>query len=269
MKTACANPGCPNRTSALARRFGRAGAGLERDGSWFCSLHCLAAVLAESALTARRRGLLRTERRIKLGLLLLKNNLIERDKLAVALEQKGHSLKKLGEILVEAGYVTEKDLGAALAVQAGIAQVSLDPGLAVRLRDVVPYRLLAEFGCVVFNHDEDSRDLSVAVHDAEAIPYLEQFFVKLLPDHRVRFFLEERRKIGAILKANFPGEKARPEGEGGEGDGENRAEELIMRFIGFLNTLPAGQIKVDNLDRSIWVKAVCDNLKIDIYFTRE
>lgn len=271
MKIACANRGCPNQVSSLARRFGFGAVGVERDGRWYCSLACLAAGLTERALDARRRGLHRTERRVKLGLLLLKNNLIERDKLTVALEQKGHSLKKLGEILVESGYLSEKELGAALAVQAGIAQVTLEPGQTAKLKGVVPFRLLSEFGCVVFNHDEDARELSVAVHDADTIPYLEGFFIKLLPDHRVRFFLVEKRRILAILQANFPAEKLRPEApEAGESsDGEGRAEAVILRFIEFLNTLPAAQIKVDNLDRSIWVKAHVDGLKIDTYFTRE
>jgi hypothetical protein len=269
MKVACANPNCPNGASRPAFHFGRRTGGLERDGRWFCSAGCLASWLADSAIEARRHGLRRVERRIKLGLLLLKNNLIERDKLIVALEQKGHSLKKLGEILVESGYLTEKELSATLAIQAGVAPVNLDPGQAVRLKELVPLRLFADFGFVVFNHDDIGRDLSVAVHDADHIPVLEIFFAGLLPDHRVRFYFEEKRKLQAILLANFPGMTFGSEPGGAtEGNGESRVETVILRFIEFLNVLPATDIKVDNRDRAICVTARHNGINVDACFSR-
>ena len=55
--------------------------------------------------------------KIKLGQLLLKNNLITESQLDKALEIQGKTGQKLGEILVSMDYITEEDLNEFLKLQ--------------------------------------------------------------------------------------------------------------------------------------------------------
>ncbi|HMV18056.1 MAG TPA: ATPase, T2SS/T4P/T4SS family [Rhodocyclaceae bacterium] len=63
--------------------------------------------------------------RIRLGEVLLQQNLLTQAQLDTALEEQRRSGRKLGRIFVESGYVTEESLGTALARQLNIAFIDL------------------------------------------------------------------------------------------------------------------------------------------------
>jgi len=63
--------------------------------------------------------------RIRLGDLLVQQKLISQEQLKVALEDQGRSGRKLGKVLIESGYLSEDQIGEALARQLGVPFINL------------------------------------------------------------------------------------------------------------------------------------------------
>jgi len=63
--------------------------------------------------------------RVRLGELLLQQKLISQEQLRAALEDQSRSGRKLGRILIEGGYLTEEQIGEALARQLGVPFINL------------------------------------------------------------------------------------------------------------------------------------------------
>jgi hypothetical protein len=270
MKTECSRPGCPNtRTSGFFKA--RDQDWIFHEAAWYCSRKCQAETIAARIMEHHRHDTRVPPRQLKLGLLLLKNNLIEADKLKIALEQQSRSGRKLGEILVEAGHITEKDLLQGLALQAGLAPISLDTGLDIKPRDLIPAALLQAYPAVVFQYDETDRTIAAAVYAPTVIPALTEFFQQLHPGWHLRFFLEERRRITEILSRNFPHEKwTMPPLSGAEYlTTEAPVEATVVRFIEFLKSLGATNVHLESADETVWLQAELERLQIDTYFKRK
>src|SRR5437016_6395977 len=63
--------------------------------------------------------------RIRLGDLLLQQKLISQEQLKAALEDQGRSGRKLGKVLIESGYLSEDQIGEALARQLSVPFINL------------------------------------------------------------------------------------------------------------------------------------------------
>jgi MSHA biogenesis protein MshE len=63
--------------------------------------------------------------RIRLGDLLVQQKLISQEQLKAALEDQGRSGRKLGKVLIESGYLSEDQIGEALARQLGVPFINL------------------------------------------------------------------------------------------------------------------------------------------------
>ena len=84
--------------------------------------------------------------RVRLGALLLHQNLISEKQLASALKRKQKKGKKLGEALIELGIITEKDLFSALAEQANTPLVELNPSDTPReVLELIPKSLAERY----------------------------------------------------------------------------------------------------------------------------
>lgn len=64
----------------------------------------------------------------RLGQLLIRSGHINGEQLALALEQQKHTNQKLGEVMVERGFVSQSDVDQALEVQARISYTMADAG---------------------------------------------------------------------------------------------------------------------------------------------
>ena len=88
------------------------------------------------------------ERRPHLGAVLLKSRMLTPERLDEALEQQRGTGQRLGEVLVERGWLFPQDIARALANQHGvdyvnIQHVSVDPRAALCMSAVIGERLLA------------------------------------------------------------------------------------------------------------------------------
>ena len=86
--------------------------------------------------------------KIRLGEILLQQKLLTEDKLKTALEEQKRSGRKLGRIFIDAGYVTEEQIGSALARQLQVPYINLKhfnirPDVATRLPETLARRFRA------------------------------------------------------------------------------------------------------------------------------
>jgi len=276
MKVTCANPECGHTIHTLAVKMGMPGSGEKKDGKWFCSHTCYSNYQADLLIEDKRCGLKKSVRRIKLGMLLLKNYFINKEQLSMALEAKGNSSKRLGEILVENGYITEKELKAVLSMQAGVAPIILDANLKVKLKEEIPFKLINEFHFLVFDFDLESKTILVAIYDMDYISCLEEYFAKIYPGYLVKFYLEDKGKILTILANNFPGKPLHLEiqnrnktFEKEPGSLDKKLNKIVDLFMTFLGDFTGSDVQIDNLDNAVWLKGETKDYKVDIYLTKK
>ncbi|MEO8156240.1 MAG: GspE/PulE family protein [Betaproteobacteria bacterium] len=86
--------------------------------------------------------------KIRLGEILLQQKLLTEDKLKSALDEQKRSGRKLGRIFIDAGYVTEEQIGSALARQLQVPFINLKhfnirPDVATRLPETLARRFRA------------------------------------------------------------------------------------------------------------------------------
>ncbi len=277
MKIQCANPGCTQTIHPLSLKIGLHHNWEKKGELWFCSRICFCRYTSEEYIREKRSGARKSIRKAKLGLLLLKNNYIDREQLSLALEEKNNSVKKLGEILVEAGYITEKDLKSVLSIQAGVAPINLDPLMRLKIKDEIPLELINEYHIVIFNWDEKNKIISVALYDMDYMTCLSDYFAQIFPGYLVKFYLEDREKILKILAANFPGERFEEytviptnsslNGSTITAEKNENLEKAVLQFVDFLAGFTGEEVKVDNLEDTVYLKSETKGLKIDIYLT--
>jgi MSHA biogenesis protein MshE len=86
--------------------------------------------------------------KIRLGEILLQQKLLTEDKLKAALDEQKRSGRKLGRIFIDAGFVTEEQIGSALARQLQVPYINLKhfnirPEVATRLPETLARRFRA------------------------------------------------------------------------------------------------------------------------------
>ncbi len=259
----CANPYCQKILSRENAYFAD-----KKSTKAYCSRNCFALALSYEIIDAHQRGLKKAERRLKLGALLLKNKLVEPDQLLAALEQQKNSSQKLGEILLESGFITSKDLLRILALQAGVAPVSLDLNCSLKLKDFFPEELFWRLEFVVFLFNEREKELSLAAADAEDLLYLSDLFGRIFPDYAIKYFLEERDKILNILAANFGSNRYLKEKSFGEADNKKivHMQQDAINFISFLQSIKAEDVRVLTEKNRLQISGRLSDYRFRIFF---
>ncbi len=273
MATACCNPDCSNAIHSFKFRLGNSGSWKRYGNRWFCSHRCFFALRATEFIQAHRTGIKRTIRRVKLGLLLLKNNLIDKETLEQALADQSVTSMKLGDILTGAGKITDRDLRSALSMQAGVAQVSLEPGTKVKLKNDIPLRLLREYPFVCFRFDSEESSIGIALYDLDFLVVLEELFLEIYPGCSIKFYLENKDKILGVLANNYSGETfgAPPPAQATttktgtpEDDARYHEERLLYKLVEFLTHSGAHDLDVDHRNGTTTIKTTLDNIDINI-----
>lgn len=239
------------------------------EGDWFCSHHCYIEYLADQIIEQKKRKAHQTIWKMQLGLLLLKRGLVDQVKLNQALTEKNRVGKRIGEILVDSGHITENDLKRALSIQAGVAPITIDPQKTVFLRETIPERFYFFFNMTVFNVSQDEKIIYAAVGDIQDLSYLKLFFDKVFSDYLIKYYLDNPGSIRANLLSQFHRQEAGddyPETDS-EPIREQQVEPVVLNFLHFLENLGGKNTRVDHLDQSLWVRCDLREHQVDIYFT--
>jgi type IV pilus assembly protein PilB len=264
MRIECANPNCFNIAHPVKEKLGLSESGLKKGDLWFCSRKCYVDTRADFYIETKKDRIRRTVRRVKVGLLLLKKSLIDKDTLGAALEEQERTGKRLGELLVDAGKITPKELKSILSVQAGVAPVSLDPRLSIKLKDVIPFRMIREFHFVCFKFDEHEKTISIALYDLELQPCVEEIFDDIYHGYLVKFYLDDKEKILAVLHNNYSSEIWSPAQADNNDNEDIKRETLVYKMVDFLTSCGAEEVKIGHLDGQVRITSKIDGMNVEI-----
>ena len=91
---------------------------------------------------------------MRLGDLLIRQDVLTEEKLKKALELQKGTGKKIGEVLVENGFITEEMIARALQTQLGLKMIELT-GVTIpkEVRNLVSVNLLKKYQCIPFELD--------------------------------------------------------------------------------------------------------------------
>lgn len=152
---------------------------------------------------------------MRLGELLVSKRLIAESELQQALELQKDRGEKLGRILVDLGFISQRDVLAALSEQLRIPLITIDgPPPAIPEAEGLSPRFLRQSKCLPIGLTEAGLELAMADPlDFETQAAVRSFTgLKVIPR-----LAAEQEVVDAIDR--YYGEKARPEGEGDFGDG--------------------------------------------------
>jgi len=139
---------------------------------------------------------------LRLGEMLVRQNKIRQDQLKVALDEQRTSNKKIGEILVELGFLSQKESSASIGQSVGIETVSLasiTPSNQVMA--LIPETFLKRHKILPFDIERDV--LKVAVANPEDILLLDKVRQQLASNMKVIAYFANVEEIEIALDSYF------------------------------------------------------------------
>ena len=143
----------------------------------------------------------------RLGRVLRKLGGVTREQVHEALTvQKGEGKKrKIGEILIELGYMSDRDIQAGLAAQAGLPYEALDElvenGLSDELADVIPAENARAYQVVPVEYSAKSKKLKIAMKSPDNFTAIDD--IRLLLGVNVEAVVAPAEQIEALLTKHF------------------------------------------------------------------
>ncbi len=152
---------------------------------------------------------------MRLGELLVSKRLINEAELQQALELQKDRGEKLGRILVDLGFISQRDVLAALSEQLKIPLVTIDgPPPAIPEAEGLSPRFLRQFRCLPIGLTESGLELAMA----DPLDFETQAAVRGFTGLKVTPRLAAEQEIVDAIDRYY-GEQARPEGDADLGDG--------------------------------------------------
>ncbi len=138
----------------------------------------------------------------KLGRVLTKMGKVSREQVHEALEVQKTTKKRIGEVLVELGYCTTKDIAAALAGQAGMSYMDLT-GMDIpeAVRAVIPAENVQAYQVVPIDFNPVSKRLKIAMKTADNFRAVDD--LRLLMGFNVEAVVADEASIDALIKKYY------------------------------------------------------------------
>ena len=136
---------------------------------------------------------------MRLGDLLIKQNVLTEDELKKALELQKGSGKKIGEVLVDNGFITEEMIVRALQMQLGLKVVQL-AGITIpkEVRGLVSVDLLKKYTCIPFELDPyNANILHLAMADPMDMMAIDD--ISIVTNLQVEPYIATTRDIRAAI----------------------------------------------------------------------
>jgi type IV pilus assembly protein PilB len=138
----------------------------------------------------------------KLGRVLSKMGKVSREQVHEALEIQKTRKVPIGQLLVELGYCTQKDVAAALAGQAGLAYVDI-AGMEVpeSVRTTIPAENVHAYQVVPIEYNPTSKRLKIAMKSADNFRAVDD--LRLLMGFNVEAVVADPAAIDALIKKYY------------------------------------------------------------------
>lgn len=146
---------------------------------------------------------LRRRNRLRLGDLLIEQNVLTKEQLTQALQMQKGTNKKIGEILVEEGFITEEMIARALEAQMGLKSVQLR-GLTVpaEIKNLVDGRLLKKYMVFPFEIDPyNANILHLAMADPLDMEAIDD--VAIVTNMQIEPYIATTREVAAAIDRNY------------------------------------------------------------------
>jgi type IV pilus assembly protein PilB len=125
---------------------------------------------------------------------------------ALAIQQQNPG-RKIGEILIELGFVTDEDVQSALAGQAGIDRISLrGREITAETLEAIPVSTVLSYQIVPVKYDESSRSIAIAIKTPDNFMAVDELR-NLLGFKKVKVVLAPADEIDEILAERYSGRK--------------------------------------------------------------
>jgi type IV pilus assembly protein PilB len=143
----------------------------------------------------------------KLGRVLRKLGKVQREQVHEALEiQKAGRKVPIGQLLVELGHITQRDVSEALAAQAGMGYVDLAGfEMSEALREVVPAANVRTFQVVPIEYHERAKRLTIAMKSADNFRAVDD--LRLLLGMTIKAVVSDAGQIDALIAKYFAKEE--------------------------------------------------------------
>ena len=146
---------------------------------------------------------LRRRNRLRLGDLLIQQNVLTQEQLQEALRRQKGTNKKIGEILVEEGFITEEMITRALEAQMGLKTVQLR-GLTVpkEVKDLVDVKLLKRYSVFPFELDPyNANILHLAMADPLDFEAIDD--IAIVTNMQIEPYIATRRDVTNAIDRNY------------------------------------------------------------------
>ncbi len=210
---------------------------------------------------------------IPIGEVLKEYGYITEEHIKKALEyQKDHTDKRLGDILIILGFVTESQMLEALGKRLGIKKISFnDVPIDIDAVKIVPKQLCLKYNLIAFS--KEGGQLKVAINDPLNYYAIED--IRLLANMPIEIYLCEKKNIVsqidyyyAEIEARSVAEIARPEIQEAVAEGSDSSDETPV--VKLLNSLlikgynsNASDIHIEPFEDSTYVRIRIDGMIID------
>ncbi|HED53664.1 MAG TPA: pilus assembly protein PilB [Phycisphaerales bacterium] len=144
----------------------------------------------------------------KLGRILRKLGLVKKDQVHEALDiQKAGRKVPIGQLLVELGYITQRDVQEGLAAQAGMAYMDLE-GFEIpeNALEVIPAANVRVFGVVPVEYNERAKKLKIAMKSADNFRAVDD--IRLLLGVTVEAVVADEELIDQLITKHFTKEES-------------------------------------------------------------
>ncbi|MEL7485506.1 MAG: pilus assembly protein PilB, partial [Planctomycetota bacterium] len=144
----------------------------------------------------------------KIGRILRKLGKVQREHVHEALQiQKAGRKVPIGQLLVELGYISQRDVAEGLAAQAGMGYVDLaDFELTEELQEVIPSANVRTFQVVPIEYQERSKRLTIAMKSANNFRAVDD--LRLLLGATIKAVVADEAQIDAIISEHFAKEES-------------------------------------------------------------
>lgn len=146
---------------------------------------------------------LRRRNRLRLGDLLIQQNVLTKEQLEQALQMQKGTHKKIGEILVEEGFITEEMISRALEAQMGLKTVQLR-GLTVpgEIKSLIDGKLLKKYTVFPFEVDPyNANILHLAMADPLDMEAIDD--IAIVTNMQIEPYIATRREIRSAIDRNY------------------------------------------------------------------
>ncbi len=262
----CAASHCPDRTSLFGGRFRRrTRPGFVVGASWYCGEGCLRqglATILEALAQGRSRGV-SVERSLRptLGLLLMEQGKLTKEQLDHALEVQQHKPGlRIGELLVELGSVSEREVTQALSRQFAVPWVNFVKGqLSPAVRSLIPAVVARTYSVVPVDHQAAAGRILVAIVGPPDYAFVNGLSRMLELD--VAVLVADASRLAQLIDQFYPESKA-----------AERLMELGTVDAAALTDLIATQaerysaeeLRLERCGARLWLRLIKDDKRLDL-----